>query len=260
MRDSQRFKSIATHSDISLSFIGPDLQEGPLPALFYFALSAHESLGVDPYNQPVVYLSQLPLRIFSIDLPFHGEGLSAKEALKHWAENFHRGKDLLSACVERSASILEELIAKHIIAPQRCAVAGLSRGALIATHVAARCKEVRWILGFAPLTKLSYSKDFREIKNDPSIDALSIEHLTPLLTHRIVRFYIGNCDQLVSTRYCFDFIEKLAKEMRAAHIHSPSAELFIKPSIGFQGHGTSKQTFHEGAQWLAEQLGIIDVH
>lgn len=40
---------------------------------------------------------------------------------------------------------------------------------------------------------------------------------------------------------------------------SPKVELFIHPSIGFEGHGTAKDIFHHGAQWIAEQLGVIDV-
>ncbi|MEK7340133.1 MAG: hypothetical protein AABZ92_05425, partial [Verrucomicrobiota bacterium] len=53
-------------SDIQLEYLGPSVDLGPLPAVFYFALSARDSLLLDPFNQPAVYLSQFPLRIFSI--------------------------------------------------------------------------------------------------------------------------------------------------------------------------------------------------
>ena len=71
--------------NFSVSYIGPDLMEGPLPSLFYFALSEQESLFLDPYNQPVVFLSSYPIRVFSMTLPGHGSGLHSKDAMHFWA-------------------------------------------------------------------------------------------------------------------------------------------------------------------------------
>ena len=259
MHDSQLIKSVDLYSNTSLRFIGPSLDFGPLPALFYFALSAQESLGVDPYNQPVVYLSSLAMRIFSLDIPSHGAHLSSQEALADWVNHFKRGEDILGNFAQQCASIITDLMIKNIVLPERCALAGLSRGAFIATHVAALCKQIQWILGFAPLTQLGYAKEFEQIQEHPLVDKLSMKKLIPLLIGRNVRFYIGNHDERVGTRNCFDFVESLANAMYVERIRSPSVELFIKPSIGFQGHGTSKETFHHGAQWIAEQLGVVDV-
>lgn len=239
------------YSDIELSFIGPKIDAGPLPAIFYFALSAQESLSVDPYNQPVVHLAHLPVRIFSMDIPGHGAQHISKEALKNWVEPLRRKENIIEMFAERASRLINELIEQDIVVKEACGAMGLSRGAFIATHVAARTPVVRALLGFAPLTKITHAHDFASMKDDPFLQALNLEHLTPLLTDRSVRFYIGNCDTRVGLRPCFDFIEKLAAGER-----SPPVELFIKPSIGFQGHGTSPQTFQEGADWLATQLGI----
>lgn len=192
-------------------------------------------------------------------MPAHGIHLSSEAALKTWAELISQGNNVVAEYAEVAAAIIEELTEKGIIVKEKCAVAGLSRGALIAAHVAARCKEIKWILGFAPLTKVSLGKDFQEIKDHPIVHAMSMENLTFLLKDCLVRFYIGNRDVRVGTRNCFDFIEKLTQEMYNAQIRSPQVELFIKPSIGFQGHGTAKNTFHDGAQWIAEQLGVLNV-
>ncbi len=260
MHEFPHITTLDLYPDLPISFIGPSLREGPLPALFYFALSAQESLGVDPYNQPALYLSSLPLRIFTIDIPGHGKELSSQDALMRWTDAYKQGTNLIAECAERVSTCIADLIVKNIILREKCAVAGLSRGAFLATHVAARAPNVHWILGFAPLTKLSFAKEFHEIKNIPSVSDANLENLTPLLLERSLRFYIGNCDQRVGTRNCFDFIEKLSQEMHAARIRSPTVELFINPSIGFQGHGTAKHIFHHGAQWLCSQLGIRDVH
>ncbi len=254
MHDPHSIKTFDVYPGVSISYIGPDLDAGPLPALFYLALAAHESLGVDPYNQPAAYLSSLPMRIFTIDLPGHGKGLSSQEALKKWAEQFRQGNDIISETAELIATIIGDLIVKNIIIKEKCAIAGLSRGALIAVHAAARCKDVLWILGFAPLTKVTFAKEFQEMNDIPAVLAVNIGNLIPSLLDRKLRFYIGNCDQRVGTRNCFDFVEKLSSAMFEARNRSPSVELIISPSIGFQGHGTPKHIFHRGAQWLAEQL------
>jgi hypothetical protein len=107
--------------------------------------------------------------------------------------------------------------------------------------------------------KVSFAKEFQEIKDNPAALAVNMENLIPSLLDRKLRFYIGNCDQRTGTRHCFDFIEKLSFAMFDARNRSPSVELIISPSVGFQGHGTPKHIFHQGAQWLAEQLGVIDV-
>jgi pimeloyl-ACP methyl ester carboxylesterase len=255
----ENIKVLDLYPDVVLNYIGPDINEGPLPALFYLALSAHETLGVDPYNQPAVYLSSLPLRIFTIDLPGHGKDLSSQEALKVWADAYRKGHPLISETGERIAELIADLIVKNIILREKCAIAGLSRGVLLAAHAAARCPDVLWILGFAPLTKVSFAREFQDIKDDPLVQGADMETLIPHLLDRKLRFYMGNCDQRTGTRHCFDFIEKLAWAMHEARNRSPSVELIISPSIGFQGHGTAKHTFHHGAQWLAEQLGAIDV-
>ena len=114
----------------------------------------------------------------------------------------------------------------------------------MATHLAAIVPEIRTILGFAPLTGFS---EF------PQHD---LTHLIPKLSDRTLRFYIGNRDQRVSTSRCFHFIEQLAEASFQSNVRSPPIELFVTPSIGYQGHGTSKSIFEEGARFLAGQLGV----
>jgi pimeloyl-ACP methyl ester carboxylesterase len=252
-------KHFEIYPGVELTFTGPDLNAGPLPAVFYLALSAHESLSVDPYNQPAVYLSSLPVRIFTLDLPDHGKEHSSQEALKKWAAKFSQGVNVITETAELLATVIGDLILKEIIAKDKCACMGLSRGGLLAAHTAARCLDVKWILAFAPLTKISFAREFHAMKDLPSVQDTNMEALIPLLLDRKVRFYIGNCDQRTGTRHCFDFIEKLSQAMLQARYRSPSVELMISPSVGFQGHGTPKHIFHHGAQWLAEQLGVIDV-
>lgn len=242
-----------------IAYVGPDLSAGPLPALFYFSISAHDSLSLDPFNQPVAYLSRLPMRIFSISLPGHENQLPPREALSRWAEEISRGRNVIGEFVDKVKSTVQSLIAQNILIPEQIGVAGLSRGAFIAAHAAAIIPEFQWILGFAPLTDLSGHKEFQHMQHIPLVHALGLETTVPHLYNRSLRFYIGNLDTLVSTRRCFDFIEKLTQTAQAKGIRSPNVELIIAPSIGREGHGTSKEVFHAGAQWIAEKLRAIDV-
>lgn len=235
-------------------YLGPDINEGPLPTLFYFGLSAAESLTVDPYNQPAVFLEKFPMRIFSLDLPAHGPELPAIHAMSAWAEEVSLGRDPITPFVHQVKTVVDDLKLQGALIDGKLAVSGLSRGAFIACHVAASIPDVGTILGFSPLTELTFAKEFKNLRENPLAEALNLKHLIPSLVGKTLRFYIGNLDIRVGTHRCFHFIESLAQESFHHKIRSPQVELFIKPSIGQYGHGTSKETFHEGAAWIVQQL------
>lgn len=218
---------------MSFEFIGPPLEEGPLPAVFYFALSAKDSLHLDPYNQPVAVLSSYRLRIFSMTLPGH-DHLPPAEALDSWTE------EIVSTFTDEAAKMIEDLVKQNVI--ERVGIMGLSRGVFIGAHVAAKTAKVRTLLGFAPLTRIE------------SMPSLNLENLAEALSDRQVRCSIGNRDTRVGTENCFHFISKLAENAYQRGIRPSPIELIIGPSIGQMGHGTSPDTFRSGAAWMAEQL------
>lgn len=249
------YKTFTLPNGSQWSFLGPELNQGPLPALFYFALSSHESLAVDPFNQPVAHLAHLPLRIFSIDLPAHGPHLPAAQAIKVWAEDFISGEDPLTPFIEQVKSAIYELLGQGILIEHQIGLMGLSRGGLIACHVAARIPFIRCILGFAPLTHLSFSLEFADLKDRPEIRMFDLVNLKDQLYNRHLRFYIGNRDLRVSTSLCFESIRELVEAAFSHKIRSSQMELILSPSIGHLGHGTSKEIFQQGADWIALQLG-----
>lgn len=244
---------------LKVAYTGPHLSSGPMPALFYFALSAQDSLCLDPFNQPVEYLSTLPMRIFSLTLPGHENNLPPTQALDIWAKEIAKGRNVIADFIANVKLAVDALLIEGALIPDRIAVAGLSRGAFIAAHAAAEIPHFRWILGFAPLIQPAFAKEFQAISQHPLVQSLSLETLVDRLIDRHLRFYIGNLDTRVGTKHCFDFVEKLAQTAFENQIRSPQAELIIGPSIGRDGHGTSKKVFHEGAQWIAEKLGAVDV-
>ncbi|MEM8728087.1 MAG: hypothetical protein AAGE99_05215 [Chlamydiota bacterium] len=221
-------------------FVGPPLEKGPLPTLLYFALSAKDSLQSHPFNQPVRHLKDLPLRIFSVTLPGHENSPPPGNVLSIWEQRMKKGDPVIPRFIDSVREIADRL-QPHIL-EKRLAVAGLSRGAYIACHVAAVCPTVSTILGFAPLTRFDVARD------------LDLETLISQLYTKAIRFYIGNHDTRVGTEHTFSFISKLAAEAHKNGIRSCPIELLIGPSIGYKGHGTSAEVFQAGTEWIKRAL------
>lgn len=218
---------------VILHYVGPPLEEGPLPAFFYFSISGKESLTLDPFNQPVTALSGLPLRIFSLDVPGHTTGHNPRDILSLWAKEIREGHNFLSTFCSHVENALRALSKRGCLIDGKVGVAGLSRGAFLALHAAARLPTLNPILGFAPLIT----------PRIPSLKHLDVFHLIPDLMTKTIRLQIGANDTLVGTEIARRFAEELP------------IELIIYPSIGHKGHGTPPEMFHEGALWMAKQLG-----
>lgn len=239
-------------------FWGPSLDKGPLPAVFYYALSAEDSLTLSPFNQPITYLkdfaSSLPLRIFSVTLPGHEPPLQKEKALEYWAHEFSQGNDPLGPFIQSQVELIDTLVAMELVQKNKIILSGLSRGGLVACLVAAKQPLCHHVLGFAPLTKLSYAKEFHALSNHPAVTKYHVNQHISALAPKKIRFYIGNHDTRVNTGYTFEVISALAEYAHAHRLKTCSHELHISNSIGYQGHGTSEKTFKEGALWMFEEL------
>lgn len=252
-RDMTRIQCTELDSGFSvpLYHVGPPLDRGPLPSIFYFSLSGHDSLTKDPFNQPVQFLSDRWIRFFSLTLPAHENGLDPHKAIQVWAEDISKGIDCLNTFFDQALSAIEFSVRQKLADPQKLALAGLSRGGFIASHIAARDERFRYILQFAPLTDLSKTKEFASLTEHPIVQSLALNKLAPQIADRHIRLYIGNKDTRVGTGACFDFASQLTA---ASTLRSPHIEFIMSSSIGLMGHGTSPEIFRQGALWLASCL------
>ncbi|MCB1180831.1 MAG: prolyl oligopeptidase family serine peptidase [Chlamydiia bacterium] len=243
---------------ITYAFVGPPLEAGPLPAFFYFSLSAEESLKLAPFNAPVLHLQEDPLRVFSFTIPGHGEGFDKHEAMDIWADWAEKDSHFLFPFFEKVSETIGNLIDKKIVDPNKMAIGGLSRGGFIATHIAAKEKRFSTLLGYAPLTRLVTIEEFQRKKNPlflKEMEKYDLSLLSEDLLHlRHLRFYIGNRDVRVSTDACFAFIRTLSDVAYEKRTRELTIEMNITPSIGYKGHGTSDATFAEGANWIRALL------
>lgn len=233
----------------AIYYQGPGFEAGALPAVLFFALSGQMSLFQDPFNQPVLRWIQQGIRVFSWDLPFHGPTQDPHEAMQQWASEFLYNPSFISNFLDLCQLHIQYLIDRGLVDPQQLAVAGLSRGGFIATHLAARDPRLKAILGFAPLT---HPQPLEELKgsDETVFHRISLLKIADHLIHRPLRFYIGNRDQRVGTDACYQFIHHLTETAFNGGIRSPLAELIIYPSVGHKGHGTPPSIFQDGADWM----------
>ena len=242
-------QKIDAPSNLPIFISGPALEKGPLPAFFYFALSGNESLELDPFNQPITFLKDYEVRCFSFTLPFHGNNFDNKTAMTLWAQEFRQNPNFFEFFLDQCCQNISYLADMNVLKADKLAVGGLSRGGFVATHLAARCKQLTHLLAFAPLTTLHVLEEMRDLAG-----TYDLVHICNELMHTKIRFYIGNRDLRVGTKSCFDFIEKATETYFHHAKRSPPVELIISASQGYKGHGTLPATFQDGSKWLIDQL------
>lgn len=244
------------NSNLTLYHAGPSFKTGPLASVFYFSLSGYDSLTKNPFNQFVQFLHGKNIRIFSLTLPYHQEGLNPKDALQAWSQDVAKNHNLIDSFLTEFEEALLFGIQNELIDPTKVAVAGLSRGGFIAMHAAARSDLVKTALAFAPVSQLGSLPEFSEIKDFKLTQSLNLENIASKLCNKNILIHIGNVDLLVDTKLAFDFAFKTASLALDRGIRSPQVTLITHPSIGHKGHGTPEHIFRQGSEWISAQLQI----
>lgn len=242
--------------DLNFTYFGPDLFWGAMPTVFYFSIDAHSSLCVDPFNQPIIPMQNHSMRVFSCDLPEHGNDLDPHTALTRWAERYSTGEEVLENFMNKVSRFIDYLHKEGIV-DHRIAVMGLSRGAFVAAHLAAINSKIKHIVGFAPLTDLTKAKEFKDLPTSVKLPE-PITTLKESLMHTSIKFFIGNQDTRVSTHRALETIVDLCDFALEKGIKSPPIEISVYPSIGHMGHGTPPHIFEEGAIHAVKKLGFLN--
>lgn len=254
MPEDLEVRKILSKTSLEIYSTSPSHHSEALPTFFYFALSGEESLALDPFNQPVNFLGDAPIRRVSFTLPYHGGELSNTEAVNQWGVQLLKGHDWLTPFLADAQKNIIDLIDDGYVDPEKMAVGGLSRGGFIATHLAALEPRIKTILGFAPLTQIGWMQDWRHQADVNLAKSYDLIHVVNKLPGRNLRYYIGNRDLRVGTSACYEFIDQLADYSYHNGFRSPPVEMIITPSVGHKGHGTLPHIFHEGADWIKSQL------
>lgn len=232
-------RTLTLSSGDTISYLGPPIDVGPLPALLYFTMSHRDSLMQDPYNQVLIPLHGAPLRIFSWDLPYHPVGIDQNRGIKAWEEAEEKEGDFLAPFISHSLAVLKELSDREILIPGAVIASGLSRGAFAAFKLASASNLVSGVMAFAPLVHF-YS--------------LTLEETVSALASKWVRGFIGFQDERVHTEKVVEFFGKLTLEARKDRSLKPDIQLTLYPSLGFKGHGTPEEIFVAGGQAILKRL------
>ncbi|CRX39142.1 alpha/beta fold hydrolase [Estrella lausannensis] len=237
-------------SNLEILELSSDAADKSVPVVVYFALSAESSLTLDPFNQPVLELAENKVRCLSFTLPHHLRGDNPQDAMHKWAESLLQNPHFLDNYVQAVIRDLEYLEREGVLNLNKTALMGLSRGGYIALRVAAELSEIGATLAFAPLTGFPQLAEFQERFPSALMQAQSLTNFIPKLAGKTIKILIGNRDTRVGTRASFEFMEALVEECFSKGIRTPPVEMTVTPSIGHKGHGTSPDSFKEGARWL----------
>lgn len=223
-------------------YAGPCLSEGSRPAIVYLALTASQSLQLDPFNQYVTNIHRhMPqVRIFAPTLPLHSENVIENEHVFHkWRKIFGDAGDIVTPFVRKAAVTLDTLTKAGFISQQQVHIAGLSRGGLLAGLLAAQLTQatsVSSVVLFAPVTSLSTLSEFSN-SSDFTSRALEKIHRSSLYRPDVIRklvsvpvnVYVGNVDTRVDTRSVVDFAHHLATHAATSGVRSPPHTLIMYP-------------------------------
>ncbi|MCH9620932.1 MAG: hypothetical protein S4CHLAM20_03410 [Chlamydiia bacterium] len=198
--------------------------------IFFFALSAHDSLYLPPFCHPVDRALKEGVRVISTTLPCHENNERDYGIQEIWNAQKPALKQFLSNLV----SGIEELT--HFFDPPFGAM-GISRGAFISLCLASASQHITTVTGFAPLLSL---------KDDPELNAFT---KIPELKNKNIHFFVGHDDTLVGTENVISLQKKLLQINKNGNILTK-----ISPSIGRGGHGTSDPIFNEGVLWTIKNL------
>lgn len=238
--DIPRVQLVPGHAD--WLYTGPDLSEGPRPAVVYLALAAKQSLQTDPFNQYVREVAKLSpqTRVFAPTLPMHSENLTENEHVFHqWRKVYAQGGDVISPFLRRTVATLTHIVNSGLVSEGQLHIAGLSRGGLLAGLLATDASftlDVASVALFAPVTALSHLSELSELDGISPRAVQKIERASmqrPDVVQSLVpipvNIYIGNVDTRVQTRFVVNFALQLATLAATSGIRAPPHSLVMYP-------------------------------
>jgi hypothetical protein len=200
--------------------------------VFFFSLSAENSLTLPPFCHPVDTLLDQGVRVVSITLPSHENNKRPLHIQQLWLEQI----DQIETFIENLSSGVKELTK---IFPPPYGAMGISRGAFIALHLCAMLEDITSLVAFAPMLNLGEEKK------------LSVFSLIPKLANKKIHFFVGHKDTTIITEQVILLTNNIIEESKWLN---PNLLLKIYPSIGRNGHGTPDSIFTQGAQWMTTIL------
>jgi hypothetical protein len=250
---SQQTKVWPGLENLGVCFRGPGPEAGPVPTVWGFALSARMTLDGGPLSLPAERLARSGVRVLSLDLPEHRDGMDPQIALRSWAHLLAQGLHPFREWLDVLQSSIGVLQQQGQL--EQMSFYGISRGALLASWAAAHLTlppsvHLEKICAWAPLVRLSSGLDFEDVAHLPAVQEYDSCRWAESLSTVALKVWIGNLDRRVGVRPAFDWVKSVAEAQQRAGYALCRSELIIRPSIGHLGHGTPPEAFQEGVTWL----------
>ena len=101
--------------------------------------------------------------------------------------------------LRRATRVLDTLVDEGVTDAEQVVAAGISRGAFIALHFAARDERVGAVAALAPVTDLERLAEFAGARAPAAVRALKLERVAHRLACRSIWIAIGSHDDRVGT-------------------------------------------------------------
>jgi dienelactone hydrolase len=249
--ETPKCKLLETSGGLRFGLLG-DKGASPAPTAFIFAKTIEYSLDEDSSARVGRALMSRGFICVSIDLPCHGIQRRPDEPdeLVGWRARIEAGENFVTEMVTRASSVLDHLIENGYTDPDKVVAIGHSRGGFAAGHFAAVDARVRYIAGFAPVTRLVVLPDFAGTAGNKLSESLDLRHLAGKLADRALWVCIGNNDDIVGTDYAIDFTREVTRAAVNQGIPA-NVELHV---ITDDDHSIYPHRHDEGAAWILSQV------
>lgn len=195
--------------------------------LLTFCSTRQAAFYEDPYDIPARCFAEAGHAVVSFDLPNHGEQINHfGEGIAGFCAAFCAGADPFLQFAEQGRAVIDACLAQGV-GTAGIVVCGLSRAGYCALRLAAADQRVRAVAGLAPVIDWRQLREFAEVREQPAVAALTLEHWAEALAGRAVFLTIGNGDSRVSSASCAHFAWRLLALEAALQIKSSRLQLHI---------------------------------
>jgi dienelactone hydrolase len=244
---------LMTPSGVPFAMLGAKT-DSPAPTLFQFAADAALSLEGKLYPLGVALRKRHGFLVVSLDVPGHGADRRPGEpaSIAAWRSRIEKGEDIAATFASRVRQVLDFLVEQRYTDPRRVYVAGTSRGAFAAFHVASADPRFRAVIAFAPVTDLNALAEFSGMAENRLVRSLGVHLSAERLAGRSLWICIGNNDNRVGTDLAIDLARRVVRSAVAKNLQ-PDVELIVQST---KGHTIADDSAERAASWIADRLNI----
>jgi hypothetical protein len=260
-RSIQTAIDLRTDDGVRFAFTGPkDARKAPL--LFLSGGERRPNIENESGNTLGWILAKHGYVQASIDTPCHGEDVRPGEptGLAGWRARLEKGEPLFATFTTQARSVIDYLVRRGTVDPERIGAAGSSRGGFVSLHLAAAEPRIKFVVAFAAVSDLLALREFHGMADPAPARALDIMTLAEKLLDRPIWLSIADNDERVGSRHAIDFMlhmMRISKKHKLPMTHFWSGDdirLTVTPAEGAGGHVNYRGAQEDAATWVLRQF------